>query len=150
MLERSGSIAAPLLATVSFALIGIILPLPSGTVRWPDTALLLLVAAGLLLVGSLQAVFWDRGADGGWGFFARLLYDTGTLALIAAITLLLVPGSKSLSGVRLFTVIMASVGFILEFIWALVGLVLDRRGAFRQAAARRTAALIAEAAATKP
>ena len=133
MLERAGSIAAPLLAGVSFALIVLVLSLQPTATRWPDTALSLLVAAGLLLVGTVQAIYWDEGQEGKWASVARALYDIGTLALVAGVVILLVPPptKAGIPSARWVAIIIASVGFGAELLWAAVGALLGIRGRIR-------------------
>lgn len=58
-LEAMGTIAAPLLAGFAFASIGVILQVQKS-LRWPDQALVLVVAATLLFITSLQASFNAR------------------------------------------------------------------------------------------
>lgn len=57
--ENTGSVAAPLLAGFSFALVGLIVPAPEH-LRWPDLALSLLVASGVSFVAAVQCGFWAR------------------------------------------------------------------------------------------
>lgn len=58
-LDTMGTIAAPLLAGFAFASIGVILQVRTS-LRWPDQALLLVVAAVLLFITCLQASFNAR------------------------------------------------------------------------------------------
>jgi hypothetical protein len=142
VLEKAGSVAAPLLAGVSFALVVFVLQLPSSAVRWPDVALDLLVAAGLLLVAALQAIFWADGREtGGWALLATICYDTGTLCLVAAIVILLIPGAGSpIRTTRLIGILMATVGFIAESVWVGFALMERHRGYVGQRAAERALA----------
>lgn len=131
MLERAGSTAAPLLATVSFALIALVLELPPGTSKWSGAAVILLVLAGLLLVGSVQAILWAKTNEtGGWALLARTLYDTGTLALIAAVVVILLPHNPVPTS-RWIAIGIGSLGFSCELIWVCSGLVMDVRGFLR-------------------
>jgi hypothetical protein len=57
--ENTGSVAAPLLAGFSFALVGLIVPSP-GDLRWPNLALSLLVASGVSFIAAVQCGFWAR------------------------------------------------------------------------------------------
>jgi hypothetical protein len=58
-LENLGTSAAPLLAGFAFALIGLLLD--KGSSMWkPDLALLLLVLAGVLLIGAVEFAFNAR------------------------------------------------------------------------------------------
>lgn len=57
--ENAGSVAAPLLAGFSFALVGLIIPSPEH-LRWPNLALSLLVASGVSFIASVQCGFWAR------------------------------------------------------------------------------------------
>jgi hypothetical protein len=57
--ENTGSVAAPLLAGFSFALVGLIIPAP-GDLRWPNLALCLLVASGVSFIAAVQCGFWAR------------------------------------------------------------------------------------------
>lgn len=45
-LQSAGTVAAPLLAGFSFALVGLVLTSPER-IRWPDATLVLLTASGL-------------------------------------------------------------------------------------------------------
>jgi len=51
--DQLATTAAPMLAGFSFALIGIVLSTPTA-LRWPDLAVLLLVAAGIVLTLTVQ------------------------------------------------------------------------------------------------
>jgi hypothetical protein len=130
VLERAAATAATLLATVSFALIALVLQLQSGTVRWPDVTLVLLVAAGICLVGCVQAILWAEGDSGSWASFARTLYNIGTLLLIAAVAMLLVPGGK-ITATRLVAIVVAGAGFAGELVWICLTFRLGRRGSTR-------------------
>jgi len=128
MHERASSLAAPLLATVSFALVALVLQLGPATVKWPDKALALLVAAGLLMIGCIQAALWGEGKErGGWGLLSRMLYDSGTLALIAAIALVLVPPG-TMSNARWTATCLASLGFLIELVWSAAAVLQEARG----------------------
>jgi len=128
MLERAGSTAAPLLATVSFALIALVLQMPANTLKWPGAAMIPLVLAGMLLIGSVQAILWaGNNETGGWALFARALYDAGTLSLIAAIVLILVPPDP-VDRSRWVAIGLGSVGFGCELVWVSCAVVPDVQG----------------------
>jgi MFS family permease len=55
-----GTIAAPLLAGFSFSVVGEVLQVSSGGIRWPDLAILFLIAAGLTFLATLQLTLWAR------------------------------------------------------------------------------------------
>ncbi len=57
--EAMASVAAPLLAGFSLALIGLVLP-SQKLLRWPELALFLLVLSALLLLAAVQHGFWAR------------------------------------------------------------------------------------------
>jgi hypothetical protein len=57
-IQSAGNVAAPLLATASFALVALVLQ--STTARWQDLALLLFIGAGLAQVFAVQSVIWTR------------------------------------------------------------------------------------------
>jgi hypothetical protein len=57
--ESVGSVASPLLAGFSFALVGLVLPSPEHF-RWPNAALLFLFGAGVLFIAAVQFSFWAR------------------------------------------------------------------------------------------
>ncbi|MFC9970890.1 hypothetical protein ACFVH6_08320 [Spirillospora sp. NPDC127200] len=63
-IQAVGGFAAPLLAGGSFTLAVLALqssvPGPTAVSRWPNAALLLFVAAGLLQIGTVQATAWTR------------------------------------------------------------------------------------------
>jgi len=59
-IQSAGSIAAPLLAGASFALVALVLQATTRFGRWQDLALLFLVAAGLAQVFAVQSVIWTR------------------------------------------------------------------------------------------
>ncbi|MFI6515687.1 hypothetical protein ACIBF1_09030 [Spirillospora sp. NPDC050679] len=63
-IQAVGGFAAPLLAGGSFTLAVLALqssvPGPAAVSRWPNAALLLFVAAGLLQIGTVQATAWTR------------------------------------------------------------------------------------------
>src|SRR5258708_7565965 len=54
-----GSVASPLLAGFSFALIGLIIPSTSA-IRWPGVSLALLVVSGVAFVMAVQCGFWAQ------------------------------------------------------------------------------------------
>ena len=139
--ESAGSVAAPLLAGFSFALIGLIVPEGTG-IRWPGLALTLFVAAGLLFVAAVQCGFWARlwtvtpsdlcewspddpddrkraeqrlHAKGFrlWSNRLTWAYRWGILALLAGVTILLVPPGN-LSGMRWAAIVLAAMGWLLE------------------------------------
>jgi hypothetical protein len=58
-IQTGGTIAAPLLAGFSFTLMALVIT-NGGYLRWPHTALLFLLLAGLTLVGAVQCAFWAR------------------------------------------------------------------------------------------
>ena len=149
--ESAGSVAAPLLAGFSFALIGGIVPEGKG-IRWPGVALALFVAAGLLFIAAVQCGLWLRqwavtpselsewrpnDSDSrrraeqrlhvkGFGVWARRLSgrtDGGILSLLAGVTFVLVPpGDPSAS--RWVAIVIAAVGWLLEAMWVASGRVL--------------------------
>jgi hypothetical protein len=57
--ESAGSVAAPLLAGFSFALVGLIIPSPEHF-RWPSGALILLLGGGIFFIAAVQCSFWAR------------------------------------------------------------------------------------------
>jgi hypothetical protein len=57
--ESVGSVAAPLLAGFSFALVGLVIPSPDH-LRWPNLALVPLVAGGAAFIAAVQCSFWAR------------------------------------------------------------------------------------------
>jgi hypothetical protein len=149
--ESAGSVAAPLLAGFSFALIGLIVPGGKG-IRWPGAALALFVAAGLLFIAAVQCGFWARQwtvtpselndwrpdePDSrkhaeqrlhakGFALWARRLswaYRWGILSLLAGVTVLLVPPGDP-SAWRWVAIVAAVVGWLLEAMWIASGWVL--------------------------
>jgi hypothetical protein len=118
VLERAASTAAVLLATISFALVVLVLQFPASDVRWPNLALLLFVISGLLFVACVQAVLWTTADKGGWATFARATYNLGTLALIAGVAVVLTP-SGTVHGMRRAVIFTAIGGFVLEIIWTI-------------------------------
>ncbi len=58
-IDGMGSIAAPLLAATSVALVGLVLTLGSS-IRWSNVAMLLLVGSSFGFVGSVQLTFWAK------------------------------------------------------------------------------------------
>ena len=58
-LDALSSVAAPLLAGGTLALVGVIVQQPSA-LRWPGLALLLLLVAAILLVMAVQCGVWAR------------------------------------------------------------------------------------------
>ena len=56
-LDALSSVAAPLLAGGTLALLGVVVQQPSS-LRWPGLALLLLVVAAVMLVTAVQCGFW--------------------------------------------------------------------------------------------
>jgi hypothetical protein len=61
-LQSIGTVAAPLLAGFSFTLVALILTSPEP-IRWPGATLVLMTAAGLALVTSVQFASWARQWD---------------------------------------------------------------------------------------
>jgi hypothetical protein len=59
-IQSAGTIAAPLLATVSFTLVALVLQAATPFTRWPDLALVFFVGAGLAQVFAVQSVIWIR------------------------------------------------------------------------------------------
>jgi hypothetical protein len=57
--ESVGSVASPLLAGFSFALVGLVVPTPEHF-RWPNATLAVLFVAGALFIASVQCWFWAR------------------------------------------------------------------------------------------
>jgi hypothetical protein len=57
--ESVGSVASPLLAGFSFALVGLVIPAPEHF-RWPNATLAVLFLAGALFIFSVQCSFWAR------------------------------------------------------------------------------------------
>ena len=57
--ESTGSVASPLLAGFSFALVGLVLPSPEHF-RWPNLTLGCLFVAGVGFIAAVQCGFWAR------------------------------------------------------------------------------------------
>jgi len=142
--ESAGSVAAPLLAGFSFALVGLVIPSPNDF-RWPSAALLLLLAAGLAFIGAVQCWFWARmyaitpqdidlwrpdypakqklaiqrlhmrGFDI-WSSRFNRFYRVGILLLLAGMTFTLVPRGD-IGPVRSLAIALAAAGFIAELVW---------------------------------
>jgi hypothetical protein len=147
-MESAGSVAAPLLAGFSFALVGLIVPEGKG-IRWPGVALAFLVAAGLLFIAAVQCGFWARQwtvapseleewwpddpeerkhaeqrahAQGfaTWAGRLRLTYRTGILFLLVGIAMTLVPPG-GIGVARWFAIAIAFAGVALELLWIVSG-----------------------------
>jgi hypothetical protein len=150
--DSAGSVAAPLLAGFSFALVGLIVPEGKG-IRWPSFTLALLVAAGFLFVAAVQCGFWARlwavtpseinewtptdpeerrhaeqrlHAAGFrlWSYRLTWAYRWGILALLAGVTLVLVPPGSP-SAARWVAIGVASAGWLLEAVWIGSGWILQ-------------------------
>jgi hypothetical protein len=142
--ENAGSVAAPLLAGFSFALVGLVIPTPENF-RWPNATLALLLAGGVSFIGSVQCSFWARqyaitpedielwrpeypperklalqrlhklGFDT-WARRFNFSYRAGILLLLAGIALALVPRGP-ITTVRYLAIAVAGGGFLAETCW---------------------------------
>jgi hypothetical protein len=142
--ENAGSVAAPLLAGFSFALVGLVIPAPEHF-RWPSATLALLLAGGVAFVAAVQCSFrtrqyaitpedidlW-RAEDSherklavqhlhklGFDIWARRLnvaYRAGILLLLGGIALALVPRG-SIGAVRFLAIAVAAAGLLAELCW---------------------------------
>jgi hypothetical protein len=146
--ESAGSVAAPLLAGFCFTLIGLLVPEGKG-IRWPDLALALFVAGGFFFIGAVQCGAWARqwtvtpseldewGPDDPperkeaeqrahalgfaiWSRRLRSMYRAGILALLAGITITLVPSSH-ITAMRWVAIAIAAVGLAVEGLWIASG-----------------------------
>jgi hypothetical protein len=142
-----GTIAAPMLAGFSFALIALILP-KEADLRWAGVALSLLVAAGILFIMTVQCAVWARQwvvtptelkewvpndatrrfaeqrlhAHGFDVWSARMLraYRAAILALLAGVAVTLIPSPKTeITLTRWFAIGIAAGGWLLELTWIL-------------------------------
>jgi hypothetical protein len=126
-IQSAGTVGAPLLAGISFALVALVIQSPTSAIRWPDTDQLLFVAAGLLFMVAVQAAMWDvqyRHSSTLWASTTRWSYDIGMLSLLSAIAVMLVPPGH-LPPTRGASVALVSVGFIIEVWW--IGLAVRRQ-----------------------
>jgi hypothetical protein len=142
--ESAGSVAAPLLAGFSFALVGLVIPAPERF-RWPSATLVLLLAGGVAFVAAVQCSFWARqyaitpedidlwrseysrerklalqhlhklGFDIWAGRF-NVAYRAGILLLLGGIALALVPRG-SIGPVRFLAIAVAAAGLLAELCW---------------------------------
>jgi hypothetical protein len=145
-IESAGSVAAPLLAGFSFALVGLIIPAPEHF-RWASGALTLLLAGAAAFIAAVQCSFWARQYAitpedielwrpeypaerkaalqrlhrRGFAIWARRFnasYRTGILLLLAGVTAALVPPGTIGAG-RWIAIAVAAAGFLGELAWVL-------------------------------
>jgi hypothetical protein len=150
-LESAGSVAAPLLAGFSFALVGLIIPAPEHF-RWSSGSLVLLLASGVSFIAAVQCGFWTRQFAVTpeeielwhpdlpreqkvglqrlhrrgfkiWSYRFNLSYRTGILLLLAGVTVALVPPGDIGRG-RYLAIAVAAAGFLGELCWVLATWVL--------------------------
>ena len=96
-MELAGSVAAPLLASVSFALMALVLPLTS--LRYPlrNWALLFFIGAGVGFISTVQAEGWERRYRRSlteakkWETLGRWSYHAAVMALLLGLFMVLVP-----------------------------------------------------------
>jgi len=142
--ESAGSVAAPLLAGFSFALVGLVIPSPEHF-RWPDLALLFLFTAGVAFIAAVQSSFWTRQysitpediklwrpeypsgrmhasqrlhsvAFYKWNGRMNRSYRTGIMLLLVGMTLSLIPPHHVGWG-RWLAIAVAIVASLLELFW---------------------------------
>jgi hypothetical protein len=122
-LTPTATVAAPLLAGFSFALIGVVLQIQTNDADWQALVLLLLLLAGMLLIVTVQSMLWYRAyhsrpfAQLMWDMVARIAYDLGVLLLLTGVATLLV--TENPSGLRDVVVAIAYLGVIGEAVWIL-------------------------------
>jgi hypothetical protein len=144
--DSAGSVAAPFLAGFSFALVALLIPSPEHF-RWPNFALLSLVAAGFAFIGAVQAGFWARqyavtpddirlwrpeypsgrmhalqrlhtAGFMKWNARMNWLYRAGMMLLLLGVTLSLVPPNH-ISWGRWVAIGVAVTASMLELLWIL-------------------------------
>ena len=149
--DATGSVAAPLLAGFSFALVGLVLPAPEHF-RWPSLVLTLFLGAGVCFITAVQCSFWARQYaitpqdieawrpnyplerkialqrlhSQGFRIWVRRLnrwYKIAILLLLAGLVLALVPPGEVGAG-RLLALVVAGIGFVGELGWVLASWVL--------------------------
>lgn len=143
-IESAGSVAAPLLAGFSFALVGLVIPSPEYF-RWPSGTLILLLAGGVSFIAAVQCSFWARQFAVGpadveewrpqhplerkvalqrlhkhgfllWGSRFNFWYRAGILLLLAGVVLAVVPRGTIGTG-RYVAIAVAASGFLGELCW---------------------------------
>ena len=118
----AAGIAAPLLASVSFALVVLALSMPDGKSRYIEQAVLLFVIAGLSFVTTVQAAMWEQRYRQAprerrtWNALARGAYHVGVVALLIALGALLFPPGH-IPTVRQWTLGLIVFGALAEFAW---------------------------------
>lgn len=139
-----GTVASPLLAGFSFALIGLVIPSASAF-RWPGVSLALLVVSGISFVMAVQCGFWAQlwvvmpseleewGPNDpparrlaelrlhahGFNIWSRRVnacYRVGLLALLVGVMLMLIPPGD-ISASRWIAVAAAALGVLAEVLW---------------------------------
>jgi hypothetical protein len=144
-------VAAPFLAGFSLTLLGLLIP-QSDTFRLGDLALILLAAAAVCFIATVQCTFWARQyvvtpqeiemwrpaypaerrialqrlhkcAFDIWSARSVWCYRAGILFVMAGVAVALVPeGSVGLG--RWLAILVLALGFVGELLWIVAGLVL--------------------------
>jgi hypothetical protein len=158
-ISQMGTVAAPLLAATSGALLGLLLTSPEHF-RWTGAASATLIVAVLSFVAAIELTFWAKRFDvtreqmlawwddashqprlellaaeqehharrfAAWAARAGDAYDAGIVALLASITLMLVPEGEIEPG-RIAAIVLAVLGAVAELTW--IGFVRRRPGRF--------------------
>jgi len=142
--DSAGSVAAALFAGFSLTLIGLIVP-DKMPFRWPGYGLLLLAAAAVLFIASVQCAFWakeyaitpedldkwypdmsrrdkiayQRGHQLNFRRWVRRMntsYRLGILFLLSGMAVALVP-KGSLGTQRAAVIAVIGLGFVVEVLW---------------------------------
>jgi hypothetical protein len=120
MVEIAGSIGAPFLSGISFALVAIVVQ-ASALIRWPDWDEFLFLAAGLLFIEAAHSSFWfKRYQHEKWKALCRRTYNSAVLFLFAALALLVIPPGGALLHlpvIRKASVGVVALAFIAELLW---------------------------------
>ena len=150
-IDSAGLVAAPFLAGFSLTLLGLLIP-ESATFRLGDLALILLAAAAVCFIATVQCTFWARqyvvspeeirmwrpgyeparqialqrlhmAAFNTWSARSVWTYRAGILLVMAGVAVALVPkGSIGLG--RAAAIAVLGIGFLGEVLWILAGLFL--------------------------